>query len=348
MEIAAIRERLIRDSSTLHGAVSICLLGQRHWIAKLEENVNQFGQSHLRAFTLPLNSQFFRHLQQMRSADIIVRVGFRPGARTLRGRAFDALWSTLRFLNPDAVRVFYWLGTDVLNTTEDLKAGKLRQRCYARAKKDHHLADATWLAEELQKIEIEALPKTITLPEIVMGDTPDLPSEFSVLTYVPDSRYRFYGGDAIYEAARNFPHIRFDIVGGSGLWVSKALSNLVCHGWQSDMTRFYRNATVVVRLMQHDGTGLTAVEGLSLGRHVIYSHPLPYTLRVAWGDTDALTNTLGGLLDLHQRGLLRPNAAGRAYAQENFNHHARMQDLISYFLEIAGNRRNRRPQLNGS
>jgi hypothetical protein len=347
MEITAIRERLITDNSALRGAVSICLLGQRYWVAKLEENLNQFGRSHLRAFTLPLNSRLFRDLQQTISADIIVRIGFRPGARTLRGRAFDALWSTLRLLNPDAVRVFYWLGTDVLNTSEDLKAGRLRQRCYAQAKKDYHLADATWLAEELQKIEIEALPKTLTLPQIVVGDTPDLPAVFSVLTYIPDSRYRFYGGESIYEAARKFPDIRFDIVGGSGAWVSKPLANLVFHGWQSDMTSFYRNATVLVRLMQHDGTGLTVVEGLSLGRHVIYSHPVPYTLRVAWGDTDALIKTLSGLLDLHQRGLLRPNTAGRAYAQENFNHHARMEDLISYFLEIEANRRNRRPQLNG-
>jgi len=347
MEITAIRERMIRDTSALQGAVSVCLVGQRYWVTKLEGDLNQCGRLRLRAFGLPLNPRLFRELDQALSADIIVSVGFRPGAPTWRGRAFDALWSTLRLLNPSAVRVFYWLGTDVLNTTEDFKAGKLRQRCYAQAKKDHHLADATWLAEELQKVEIEALPKTLTLPQMVVGDTPDLPSVFSVLTYIPDRRYRFYGGDSIYEAARNCPDIRFDVVGGSGIWVSRSLPNLVFHGWQSDMTKFYRNTTVVVRLVQHDGTGLTVVEGLSLGRHVIYSHPVPYTLRVAWGDADALIKTLSGLVDLHQQGLLRPNTAGRAYAQENFNYHARTEDLISYFLDIAANRRNRRRQLNG-
>ena len=344
METTAIRERLTTGISGSRGTVSVCLLGQRYWVGKLEENLNQFGSSRLHAFALPLNSRFFKDWQRALSADLIVRLGFRPGARTLRGRAFDALWSTLHLLNPKAVGVFYWLGTDVLNTTEDLSAGKLRQRCYAKAKKDYHLADATWLAEELQKIGIEALPKTVTLPQLAAGDTPDLPAAFSVLTYIPDGRYRFYGGDCLYEAARNLPDIRFDVLGGLGAWVSKPLANLVFHGWQSDMSSFYRKATVVVRLVQHDGTGLTAVEGLSLGRHVIYSHPLPYTLRVAWEDSGALIATLNGLLDLHKQGLLRLNTAGRAYAEENFNHQGRMEDLISYFLEIAANRR---PKLNG-
>ena len=347
METAAIRQRLTSDSYSSCKVVTICLLGQPYWVAKLEENLNRFGRSYVHAFSLRLNANFFRNFQQTISADIVLRIGFRPGARTLRGRAFDALWSTLRLFNPDAVKVFYWLGTDVLNTTEDLAAGKLRQRCYAQAKKDSHLADATWLVEELQRIGIEALPKTITLPEMIAADTLELPVSFSVLTYIPDSRYRFYGGDCIYEASRNLPDIRFDVVGGSGVWVSKHLPNLFFHGWQSDMTSFYRNATVLVRLMQHDGTGLTAVEALSLGRHVIYSHPLPFTIRVAWGDTDGLTNTLSGLFNLHQRGLLHLNTAGKAYAQDNFNHHGRMEDLTAYFLELAANRRNRRLKSNG-
>lgn len=342
MEITAIRDRVITNTPASRDPLSICLIGQRYWVSKLEENLNQFGRSHLRVFGLPLNSRLLRDLQRPLAADIIVSVGFRPGARTWRGRAFDALWSTLRLLNPGAVRVFYWLGTDVLNTTKDFKSGKLRQRSYAKAKRDYHLADATWLVEELQRVDIEALPKTITIPELTVGETPDLPAVFSVLTYVPDRRYRFYGGESIYDAARKLPDIRFDVVGGSGGWVSKPLPNLVFHGWQSDMTSFHRNATVLVRLVQHDGTGLTAVEGLSLARHVIYSHPLPCTIPVAWGDTDALIKVLSGLLDLHHQGLLRPNTAGSKYVRENFNHQDRMVDLISYFLDISSKARNRR------
>jgi hypothetical protein len=245
-------------------------------------------------------------------------------------------------LNPGAVRVFYWLGTDVLNTTQDFKAGRLRQRSYAEALKDHHLADATWLVEELLEVGIGALPKTITIPELLVGDIPRLPSRFSVLSYVPDSRHSFYGGNCIYEAAQQLPDIRFDVVGGSGAWVSKCLPNLVFHGWQRDMKCFHRNATVLVRLVQHDGTGLTALEALSFGRHVIYSYPLRYSIRVRWGDTDALVEKVRELFALHQLGLLRPNASGSAYVQEHFNHQVCTEDLISYLLELSASQQARR------
>jgi hypothetical protein len=347
MEAPAYMERVKAQSPNLCRAVSICLVGQHPWTMKLKQTLNQSGRSDLRAFVLPLNQAAPLCFAQVRSADVFMRVGFRPGARTWRGRAFDATWSILRMLNPDAVRVFYWVGTDVLNTTQDFKAGTLRKRSYALARKDHHLADATWLVEELLKVGIEALPKTITIPELQGGDTPDLPSVFSVLSYIPDTRHRFYGGNSIYEAARRLPDIRFDVVGGSGTWVSEPMPNLVFHGWQRDMKKFHRNATVLVRLVQHDGTGLTALEALSFGRHVIYSHPLPYCIRVGWGDTDALVEQLTKLFHLHQSNLLRPNTSGSAYVQKNFNHQMCTEDLISYLLELAAGQRTRRHRLNG-
>jgi Glycosyl transferases group 1 len=331
----------------LSQVVSICLVGQHPWTTKLEETLNQSRRSDLRAFVLPLNHRGSRCFKQVLSADIFIRVGFRPGAPTWRGRIFDATWSFLRMLNPDAVRVFYWLGTDVLNTTQDFKAGRLRQRSYAEARKDHHLADATWLVEELLEVGIGALPKTITIPELLVGDIPRLPSRFSVLSYVPDTRHSFYGGNCIYEAARQLPDIRFDVVGGSGAWVSKPLPNLVFHGWQQDMKNFHRNATVLVRLVQHDGTGLTALEALSFGRHVIYSYPLRYSIRVRWGDTDALVEKVRELFDLHKLGMLLPNASGSAYVQEHFNHQVCTEDLISYLLELSASQQARRLSHNG-
>jgi glycosyltransferase involved in cell wall biosynthesis len=191
---------------------------------------------------------------------------------------------------------------------------------------------------------ITALSKTLTLPPLAFDSALELPPEFSVLTYIPDFRYRFYAGDCLYEAARRLPEIRFNVVGGLGTWVTEPLPNLVFHGWQSDMHRFHRDATVLVRLVEHDGTGLTAIEGLSLGRHVIYSHPLPHTIPVAWGDSDALVDTLRGLLALHQRGSLPLNVAGRAYIEEHFSYAQCMEDLMSYFLEIAAGRQDRKEE----
>ena len=347
METTAILERVKTEPPNSRRAVSVCLVGQHPWTTKLKESLNQSGRCDVHAFVLPLSQRGPLFLEQVRSADIFVRVGFRPGAPTWRGRVFDAVWSMLRRLNPDAVRVFYWVGTDVLNTIQDFKSGTLRQRLYAQARKDHHLADATWLVDELEEIGIKALPKTITIPELQGGDIPDLPSVFSVLSYVPDRRHIFYGGNTIYEAARRLPEIRFDIVGGSGLWVSKPLPNLVFHGWQREMKTFHRNATVLVRLVRHDGTGLTVLEALGFGRHVIYSQPLPHCIRVGWRDAGALVEKLTELFRLHQSGLLGPNIQGSAYVQKNFNHQICTEDLISYLLQLSAGQQTEGQRVNG-
>lgn len=352
METTTVRERLTRETHALPAApynpISVCLLGQPYWAKTLEDSLNASGRANVSAFRPRLGSRHaLSDLRKIFSADVLVRMGFRPGARSVRGRAFDTFWAALRLLNPSASAVFYWLGTDVLNTADDLNRGKLRRRCYFRAKQDYHLADAPWLVEELAQIGITALPKTVTLPSIAHGEPSELPAEFSVLTYIPDARPHFYGGNSIYQAAQRLPEIRFDVVGGRGGWVPQHLPNLTFHGWQKDMMPFYRNATVLVRLVQHDGTGLTAVEGLSLARHVIYSFPLPYTLRASWDDVETLIATLHNLFEQHQLGSLCPNSAGKAYAEQHFDHHTRMEDLISYFVEIA-NRQSRRAVLHGN
>lgn len=327
--------------------LTVCLIGQPYWAAKLEESLTAFGGTRLNVFQLPLESwRFFGSLRKALTADIFLSTGFRPGAATMRGFAFDILWTLLRLCNRRAAGVFYWLGTDVLNTTRDFQAGKLRGWCFRRAKKDFHVADAPWLAEELGEMGIKAVSKTLTLPPLISGHPPELPDRFSVLTYIPDFRSRFYGGECIYEAARRLPEIRFDVVGGLGDWVPQHLDNLVFHGWQTDMHRFYCDATVLVRLVEHDGTGLTAIEALSLGRHVIYSLPLPHTIPVACGDGDGLVKTLSSLFRLHQHGVLHLNTAGRTYIEENFDHDRCMEDLISYLLIAAGDKPGRRKDRN--
>lgn len=342
METTAICERLNSEPVVGRGTVSIGLVGQPYWTAKLEESLNQFGRSRLRAFSLPLKPAAVRELGQIRAADVLVSVGFRPGSPTRRGRAFDALWSALRWLNPHAVRVFYWVGTDVLNTTQDFEAGVLRHRPFARARQDHHLADAPWLVDELRDVGISALAKTLTLPDLAVAELAELPASFSVLTYIPDKRHSFYGAESLYAAARELREVRFHVVGGLGRWIAKPLPNLHFYGWQSDMKKFQKDASVLVRLVQHDGTGLTALEGLSMGRHVIYSYPLPHTIRVPWGDAAALVKALRNLFDLHQRGLLHLNTAGSEYVQKNFNHHDCMEDLTAYLLDLSCSRRERR------
>ena len=138
-----------------------------------------------------------------------MRVGYRIGATTWRGRLFDAYWSLLRRAMPDAVASHYWLGTDVLDTLREARAGTLGWSRLSGSRDDLHLAAAPWLVDELAEVGLRATTAGIHPVTPAPGEPPPMPSEFGVLSYVPGARFEFYGGPLIMDAARRLPDVRF-------------------------------------------------------------------------------------------------------------------------------------------
>lgn len=315
--------------------IRVCVVGQQLWAKRLEETLSRYAPGRVLVQTLSpknlLSPETWR-------ADILMRIGFRPGARTPLGVGFDAFWSLLRNVAPRAAAVHYWIGSDVWRTMQDCGTGRLRRGPFLAALRDHHLADAPWLAEELATIGITARVLAIPSPNLRAQSLPPLPESFRVLTYIPDYRFRFYGGEALYEAARCLPHIPFEVVGGWGRWAKPPLSNLRFHGWASEMEPFYRNCPVLVRMVEHDSIGVTVKEALSFGRHVIYSYPVPHTEQVSFADGRQLTKLISDLELHHRNGLLKPNVNGWQYALQEFDEARDARALASILLEIAGER----------
>ena len=313
---------------------NVFVIGHKFWARRLQQVLAEYGGSCLRVRCrqVPGGAGQIGDCAHLFGTDVFFRVGMRPGSRTIRGRAFDAFWHTLRLAVPRAAVVYYWIGTDVLKTLETVKRGGLSKSAMRDVRRSLHVADAQWLADELRILGIEALvqrlPGALTRPDKLQP----LPETFRVLTYIPDARHEFYGGAQIYEAARALPSIPFDVVGGTGSWIARALPNLVFHGWQGDLAAFYRNSSVVARLVKHDGLGATAVEGLLFGRHVLYTYPLPYTISVAFGDTGRLIEILRSLRDQFQRGSLGPNTAGHEWATKAFDASAEGGRLVDIAL----------------
>ena len=246
-------------------------------------------------------------------------MGYRLGARTWRGRLFDALWAFLMSVNGRAKAVHYWIGTDVLNVLVDHRSGRLLPRPMARAKQDLHWADAPWLVDELAEVGLHA--HYVALPVPLGGIQPpdQLPLPFTVLTYIPDGRSDFYDGPAIHQVAQQLPDVQFEVIGGKGTWTSKPLHNLTFLGWQEDVRPFLSRASVLVRLVRHDGMGGTVREALEAGLHVIYSQTMPCVTVVPYHAPDRLAEALTTLYASSLAGNLRPNLAGRRYVQEAFN-----------------------------
>lgn len=260
---------------------------------------------------------------------VLMRMGFRVGATTVRGRLFDAYWSALRRAMPGAVACHYWLGTDVQNTLEEAKAGTLRRAAITSSRDDLHLAGAPWLVSELSQVNIRAtlapIPEKHRAPQRVAP----LPADFSVLTYLPAGRFDFFGGPAIMESARRLPEVSFTVVGSRGESVQSAPANVQWLGWVGDMEEQYARATVVIRIPEHDGLGGTMVEALLHARHVVYTYDMPFVRRVCPATAEGLVAALGEMRDAHAAGRLGPNLAGRAFALEEFDEGKLVASLVA-------------------
>jgi hypothetical protein len=290
----------------------------------------------MRATFIPQGS-YLRLLARPPRAErvVLLRAGYRVGATTPRGRLFDAYWSILRRSLPDAVQCHYWLGSDVMDTLVEARAGTLRSAALAATRDDLHLVDARWLASELEAVDLYAITAHVPRPYHSPEEPPPLPTEFRVLTYLPTRRFEFYGGVAILEVASRLPHVRFDVVASRGEHAQPAPANVHWHGWVADMTERYARTTVVVRIPRHDGLGATVVEGLLHARHVIYTHDVPF-VRTIWPATaDALVDALGDLEDAHRAGELAPNLAGRSYAIGEFDETREANHLAALVRERA-------------
>lgn len=298
--------------------IDLLILGQPYWGLHLARDLNKHAPD-IRAEFIPQGRYLQLVARPPRSERLaIMRVGYRLGATTPRGRLFDAYWWLLRRALPTATACHYWLGTDVVDTLGEARAGTLRWGSLSASRDDLHLAAAPWLVSELQEVGLRAVLAHIQPVIPAPREVPPLPSDFSVLSYVPGARFAFYGGPAILAAAERLPDVRFDIV-GPGEPAPSAPPNVRWHGWVDDMAERYADTTVVVRIPEHDAYGGTVTEGLFNARHVIYTYEVPFVHRLCPVTADGLVDALGELRAAHAEGRLGLNLAGRAYALEEFD-----------------------------
>lgn len=304
--------------------MKVLVFGQRRWGAYLARKMNEYGGawSVVAEYRNMAAPDFrFPGIAAVKKADIIVRVGYPVGAPSIRGRAFDLLWKILHTINPSALYLHYWIGTDVQSVTRYRAAGRLRLGIFEEALGEMHATLTPWLVDELQKLSIDAvyLPfDGLDLPSVEERELV-LPSQFTVLTYIPDQRWAFYGGAQLIDVANRLPQVRFVVTAGRGGWLRSRPANVTFLGWRDDMVELYKNSTVVLRLAEHDALGCTVAEGLAMARHVIYDYPVPFTTTVGFADVDGVVEAIKQLQMSHDAGLLTPNMDGRRWAVSAFD-----------------------------
>lgn len=315
----------------MHGSgTKIVLTGQGNWCRVLADGLKRHcGLSvNVAAFDHASDALAIAHWSAIVRARTVVRVGFRPGARTWRGRGLDAAFALATRLGPRKRVICYWIGTDVRNALADVSAGRPTAALTRARDRWTHIAGSQPLADDLARAGVDA--EVVDFPWRVDAHVPDvtaLPSQFTVLTYIPDSRAVFYDGPAILEAARRLPDVLFRIAGGDGSWAADVPGNVEFLGWLDDMEPAYRDASVVVRLAEYDSLGGTMLEGLLHGRTVVYSQPFEHTTYVPFGDTEALIERLAELQRRHIAGELSADTRTAAWAREFCDPHTRFARL---------------------
>lgn len=278
----------------------------------------------------------------------LVRVGFRPGAPTIRGIAFDLLWTWLRtlrtLLKAPGRYAFIWNGSDVLNQLKDHATGQLRRRVVRRsARNSMHMTAAPWLAEELRTLNIESSYCPLPLqhwPKDI-GRLPKASFEpqgpLQVCSYVNPSKPDFYGHDTLVELAKALPSVRFSIIGSEKpSRGSEPPANLGYHGWIDDTPAFLSRHHLLLRLVPHDGMPQSVLQALLVAAHAICTVPVQTAMVVKHDDLPTLYRLLGRLERRLVEGALLPNNEGHDYVRTEHDPEANIRAFTLRFSSDGG------------
>ena len=236
-----------------------------------------------------------------------------------------SLWVAARLMRRPVI--LHWIGSDVLSFLANPRwcrvAGPGLNALVAC-----HLAGAVNLMTELRDVSIYARYEPLGMLLMNGTEVAPLPRMPSVLTYLPPERFNFYGGDKVLEMAKAAPDIHWLVVGNDGERLPR-LANVEYLGFVDDMDAVYRKTTVLVRLTEHDGTGVMPIEALERGRHVVWSHRMPFC-RLAKTSESALREVRAAIAS----GSL--NLKGAAYVHKEFDVRKHEKRLWKIYVALTG------------
>jgi hypothetical protein len=223
--------------------------------------------------------------------------------------------------------VLHWLGSDVSQVADPQVA--------ARVASQHdsglitNWACAPWLVDELRW---RGVASQWVAPTFVKNSvsSPLPPAPLTILVYLPDERFDFYGGQMALSLANRFSEMRFVAVGGNGTGVSPG--NIEFLGWQADMSPIYERCHVLLRMAQHDGLSNMVIEALNHGRYAIWNRRHP-CVAFATTEEEVARELLALQERLRTRGL-QFNWDGHVRVQNEFNE-AKVRARIGTALKSA-------------
>jgi glycosyltransferase involved in cell wall biosynthesis len=240
--------------------------------------------------------------RELAACDLVYQIG---GRRTAGKFLYAA-----KLLSKKKI-VMHWTGSDTL---EEQERGPEARNARWVMQDIHHWAVSQWIVKEVALLGVSS--ELVPIPSFYVPEQPaPLPSEFSVLVYVPGVRCGdLYGLDHILQVAKSLPEIPFNLVGFVQGRIPDPPANLKIHGRMPNLRDFYRSSSVVWRPSRHDGLSCMVMEGLGYGRHVMWTYPFPGCLQVS--SAEEARGEIRRLYELQKLRKLQLNADGPRYLAE--------------------------------
>lgn len=224
--------------------------------------------------------------------------------------------------------VNHWIGSDMCRYHGPFSLHKRISTLIQNTFVDLHLSDSEIIQDELLRIGIKSELVRL-LPESLIGEVCQLPSEPTVLAYWMDSRFEFYGGPLVLQLAEEFPEVKFIIVRATGSGLKHKPANVEFLGFVTNMPDIYKKCDCLIRMPEHDGLSAMVLETMSRGRYVIYNKQLPFTHFA--NDYESARKALKEILAKKN-----PNIDGAVFVRENFDvarEAVRLRELLEKMVQ---------------
>ena len=226
--------------------------------------------------------------------------------------------------------VKHWLGSDTLR----LHDPDVQRQCGASIVTNW--ADAPWLVDELKAEGISCDVMGLS-PIAATAELPLPVAPLTVLWFLPEDRFEFYGGQMALSLARATPEVRFLFVGCERRG-RPAPPNVEYLGFLNDIDLAYARAHVLVRMPDHDGLSQMVLEALNHGRYVIWNYPFEASLNAS--TEDEVEAHLNGLRQRLTTGALGQNAAGRDFVRREYLGNVIADRICAGIAHVARTRNN--------
>lgn len=259
-----------------------------------------------------------RFLYHLRNLDLLYSINGTLGESTVISKVLDK----------DKPVILNWAGTDVLNAIDAYKSNNYNTRFHESC--IHH-AVAPWLAEELKEINLDAkyLPYLGFESEKTDHNSKiENRTQLKVITYINEQNPSFYGLEKIKQIAKECPDIEFGIVGMQS--EDNVLNNIKFFGWVNDLRKLMNTYDIVIRQTEHDGLSNFILDGLSLGKTVMYNKEFPHCIYA-----DNVVDCVKELNNLKEAGL-NANLAGVDFIKKEFNKEKVLSNIVTEFEKVIG------------